>query len=350
MKSLTFLFLAGLQLVAAAPRPQHDHGGMGTGAVPAGCYLEPQLDVKKGAKTPGAQLHKTRYGPYNVAAGGMMSNKPVTGVKEPCSECDIVAINAGLEYADGSVANVNTGAWLHHMVVSVRGTGKENPVCRGMSIMGARWFASGNERAVARTNIDGNYAFKFNRGDSISMLVDLMNSANTAKTLYLTVTFEYMPRSMSRKEATVAWLDVTGCGGSEVPATGKSGKFSLKSPGWRSTLSGTMLYATGHVHDAGTATAIYQNGKEVCVSTQLYGRTPEYISPEGAGHGGHKRRDGGGGMHISDSCACRNFGQLRRGDDLVVEARYDTNSAPLAMHGDKLEGIMGISRIIIGTD
>jgi len=344
MKSLLFFFLAGLQLAAAAPRPQeHNHAG-GDQPIPAGLYIEPQLDSTKPSKTPGGRLVKQRFGPYSIAAGGMLSNRPVMGVDLPCSNCWIVAINAGLEYADGSKANVNTGAWLHHMVVSVRGTGKSNPVCSTMSIMGARWFASGNERAVMRTNLDGNWGLPLNRGDSISMIVDLMNTATTSKSLYLTVTYEYVSGTSNYKEAQVAWLDVTGCGASEVSARGRSGAFSLKSNGWRSSLSGPMLYATGHVHDGGTDTVILQNGREVCKSVQLYGRTADYM---GEGHGGHKKR--APSAHISDSCACRNFGQLRSGDNIQVVANYDTNKYPLAMHGGEVEGIMGISRIVVGT-
>lgn len=34
---------------------------------------------------------------------------------KPCEECVIVGMNAGLEYTDGTNANIDTGMWLHHV-------------------------------------------------------------------------------------------------------------------------------------------------------------------------------------------------------------------------------------------
>lgn len=97
-------------------------------------------------------------------------------------------------------------------------------------------------------------------------------------------------------------------------------------------------------------TTIQLNGRTVCKSTQLYGRTPEYIAP-GGGHGGHKtKRDGGAGAHISDAGICVNFGTIKRGDTLTVTAHYDTNKYPLMNgHNGGKEAIMGISRVLIGS-
>lgn len=106
----------------------------------------------------------------------------------------------------------------------------------------------------------------------------------------------------------------------------------------------------GHVHDGGMYTTIELNGKTVCKSDQLYGRTPQYIAA-GGGHGGHKaKRDGGGGAHISDAGICVNFGTIKKGDTLTVTAHYDTVKYPLmASHDGGKESIMGISRVLIGA-
>lgn len=127
------------------------------------------------------------------------------------------------------------------------------------------------------------------------------------------------------QEAQVAWLDVAGClSASTVKA--REGVYDIKSTPWKSTVSGPMLYATGHVHDGGLYTTIEHNGKTVCKSDQLYGRSPEYIST-GGGHG-HKKRDAAT-VHISDAGVCVNFGNLNQGDTLVVTAHYDTSKRPL---------------------
>lgn len=35
--------------------------------------------------------------------------------EKPCEECTVVRVVPGLEYANGSQANVDTGLWLHHV-------------------------------------------------------------------------------------------------------------------------------------------------------------------------------------------------------------------------------------------
>lgn len=156
----------------------------------------------------------------------------------------------------------------------------------------------------------------------------------------------YEVTNQQLQEAQVAWLDVAGCmSGSTIKA--REGVYDVKSTPWRSTVSGPMLYATGHVHDGGIYTTIEHNGKTVCKSDQLYGRSPEYVS-SGGGHGGHKKR--ATTVHISDSGVCLNFGQLKQGDSLVVTAHYDTNKRPLMDgHDGGKEPIMGISRVRLYT-
>ena len=64
---------------------------------------------------------KIRSGPYKVGNmtrksysghAGMLENYPDTTVEKPCSdECTILTQEAGLEYPDGSNANIDTGMW-----------------------------------------------------------------------------------------------------------------------------------------------------------------------------------------------------------------------------------------------
>lgn len=49
-------------------------------------------------------------------------------VELPCTNCWIVAGEGRIEYEDGTEANINTGAYLHHMVVaSLGGSGGGPP-------------------------------------------------------------------------------------------------------------------------------------------------------------------------------------------------------------------------------
>lgn len=180
----------------------------------------------------------------------------------------------------------------------------------------------------------------------------------------------------------MAWLDITGCGSSEVPAQG--GEYTKTSPGWSSTVSGKLLSAVGHVHDGGMDTTVYVNGKPVCVSQQIYGRKPGYnstmdMTASTAASGSSSSGFGGGllGMlsalgglggtsglekrqmqmgpttHISDAGACVDFGEVAVGDELTQSAHYNTNLHPLDMEmgaeaGQPME-IMGITPVYIGT-
>jgi hypothetical protein len=40
-------------------------------------------------------------------------------VPKPCDHCVVQYAWAGLEYADGTEANVDSGSWLHHIVLLV---------------------------------------------------------------------------------------------------------------------------------------------------------------------------------------------------------------------------------------
>jgi hypothetical protein len=43
---------------------------------------------------------------------GMLQNYPDTEIAKPCEgNCTILFAQAGLEYPDGTIANVNTGMW-----------------------------------------------------------------------------------------------------------------------------------------------------------------------------------------------------------------------------------------------
>jgi hypothetical protein len=78
------------------------------------------------AEVPGTKRVKIRYGPYKVpnmkfknmlGEEGMLNNYPHTNMEKPCpGECTIIGMTAGLEYSDGTNANINTGLWLHQYV------------------------------------------------------------------------------------------------------------------------------------------------------------------------------------------------------------------------------------------
>ncbi|KAI5856333.1 hypothetical protein BZA05DRAFT_433949 [Tricharina praecox] len=315
-----------------------------TNGLPPGFILEEPLDLLKPAKTPGAKLIKIRYGPYSIAAGKSISTM-ASNVKKPCTNCYITAAQAGLEYVNGTIANVDTGAWLHHMVLYTRGGVNADLVCPSSLLYRTRRriFATGNERVVTRINHYGDYGIKVEPTDQYGMIIELMNEGTVEKSVYITMIYEYVELANAEKYVgiDVAWLDATGCGASSVPA--KEGVYAISSPGWNSTIAGKMIFAAGHVHDGGVNTTVFLNGEVVCVSEMLYGRTPGFVAP-GMQHDGHRAP---GFQHISDAGACKNFGEVKVGDNLVAVSYYDTNKYPSMQHDGEAHPVMGIALIAI---
>lgn len=77
--------------VNSDPNSGH-HGEVDESKFPANFHNEPDLDLSKTPKTPGAQLKKFRYGPYTVKGQGMISNRPVLNADVPCKNCYVTAI------------------------------------------------------------------------------------------------------------------------------------------------------------------------------------------------------------------------------------------------------------------
>ena len=75
--------------------------------------------------------------------GGMKNFKEKQALL-PCKNCFITWMQAGLEYPNGTNANVDSGMWLHHTVLS--NVARKDTL--GCGYKGDRFFASGNERSA----------------------------------------------------------------------------------------------------------------------------------------------------------------------------------------------------------
>jgi hypothetical protein len=204
---------------------------------------------------------KVRYGPYRLPStsettlmsaltgeAGTMTSM-ATAMTKPCAPCGLIAAQAGLEYANGSVADNSNGAWLHHIVLITGGPGHSDGTCpgQGVGLIGERTFSSGNERTpTAFGDILTNKvksAFPLQPYDVFSAQLELMNLNTVVKNVYLTIDFEYIPGALPAgfKRARAMWLDVTNCGISSVnPPWGKM-NFQLNSKKWTVGYNGQML-------------------------------------------------------------------------------------------------------------
>jgi hypothetical protein len=293
-----------------------------------------------------------------LGEAGSLWNFGDTEVKKPCDDkCTIVGMNAGLEYPDGTNANIDTGMWLHHMVLINSGPGRSDPTCDWLPISpphmiaGAfpktseRLFASGNERTkVILQNWDfQKVGYKINKRDKFSMIVDLMNENMQDKVVYLTMTYDIVDGNPEDYDnVKPVWFDVAQCLTSEWPAPYNNGSYTVPSTTWVANVEGDVLGAIGHLHDGGQRVTLDVDGKQICSSDAAYGEKPEFVSPMTMGHAGSAT------SHISSMTACVNndigIKEVKKGQvwQLKADYDYDKNKGDLHENG-KQENVMGIA-------
>jgi hypothetical protein len=339
-------------------------GATGDGLV--GVILEPDLVVGKPV-TPGAKVVKIRSGPYTIPAGKFFDPLPQL-IKKPCSNCYITAAQGVLEFEDGRDANFQDGAWQHHMVVSEldgedavcgpeieKQIAKTSKTATGGSTKplntGRRIFGSGVERVPVRINRHAKYGLYFKNNWPLLMSIELMSQAAKPLKVYSAITYEYVegPAAAGYKDATVVYMDITGCGISSAPA--KNHTYRYTSPPWTSPVDARFLFALGHLHNGGTAVQLFKNSQQICLSKALYGhRRPGYGPvPANIIMPGMSAADNAPDSHISDMASCEDFGALKKGDTVTLTANYDADRYPQMVDKKGMQPIMGISLVYIGT-
>jgi len=281
----------------------------------------------------GAKRTTMKYGSYSVTSARMMST--IKMVQGPCSGCVVTAMEATIRYPDGKEANVDTGSWLHHIAMFGSGAG------------GGSLWAAGNERPTIRLNNQKKYGLQI--PPSFMLMIDLMVEDTKAKNLTLEITYDHIATGAATgyKAATMYWLTI-----GEPRA--KTGQYKFTTMASTSSVTGSLLYSIGHMHDGGTHMSLFVSGKLVCKSVMHYNARAGYL-PGGAkaGHKLRKRQHAGhgndGGMHISDPGACTDFGEVQKGDRLTAEAWYDADKYGLMKNPQgKNENLMGNMRVYIG--
>jgi hypothetical protein len=186
--------------------------------------------------TPGSKAIKIRYGPYRVPASnvtnfvgelGMLSNYPHIKVPKPCDgDCTIVGFRAGLEYPDGSNANIDTGMWLHHGVLFAVGPGRKDVTCSDGEISiphvsvnttaykSERIYTFGNERTeIVFSDMGAPYlGYKIRAADEFAALVELMNENPEDRVVYMTITYDVIDGHPFKDDVTAIWHDIRNCG------------------------------------------------------------------------------------------------------------------------------------------
>jgi hypothetical protein len=104
----------------------------------------------------------------------------------------------GLEYPNGRKANVDTGAWCHHIDLVLRGqtdyTCPSENIFSDPAMGGRRIFSAGNERVPMRLNSERRYGI--DPGSSrMGGAMEIMNENVRAITVFMTLTFEYVSKN-----------------------------------------------------------------------------------------------------------------------------------------------------------
>lgn len=218
---------------------------------------------------------KILAGPYKVPGMGVSSGGGHQGMLEsyfdgpidkPCAgDCTILRQVGGLEYLNGTDANIDTGMWLHHMVHFNKGPGRWDPVGYGvpgcMPFLGVsggsaktteRYFVTGNERTVfnyyaPETGVKSGYALR--TADVFTYLVELMNMNMDAQTVYLTMTYDVIEGKLPTGFLTTKtiYLDVASCGTSEYmpKANQQNNAFQISSKPWKPNVEGKIVFGLG---------------------------------------------------------------------------------------------------------
>jgi hypothetical protein len=285
---------------------------------------------------PAGKIVKMRYGPFKIAPGTMFQSVPsfVGGPKipKPCEECFITSLQGGMEYEDGSEANVDSGIYQHHFALV--NLDKPDWLC-GLELGGwmrSQWiYNGGNEHPPVRLNAKHKFGVKVDKGDQWIGLHEVMNMGNVTKTVYATMVYEVVPLTTpGYREATHLRLGVWHCSQvDEIPA--KRGAYKYTSPVWTSPYSGVVLHNDGHGHPGVANVKLHVNNKTLCDSQQYYGLEPRWVAKKEAGEHGH-----GGMKFLSHAVVCSNEFRIEKGDQVITEAFYD---------GDKYEQMVFMNHL-----
>jgi len=251
-----------------------------------------------------------------------------------------------LEYENGIVANVDTGAWLHHIVLVA--AGQKDGMCPGQaaSFGGRRIYNGGNERVPIRMNSRMKYGLDLQNA-RLTGQGEVMSESSKPITVYMTMLFEWVPKSTPGYRAALDnYVDVTNCGFSSFPA--RTGVYTKKGNPWTMKENAHLLFATGHVHDGGVKVELLQNGKVACSSKQLYAnRRGGFVEPNSGSV--IKSMVMPTGTHISDNAVCKDFGTVKKGDIMQVVAYYDSDThVQMKTSKGGLEPQMGITHVYLG--
>jgi len=299
---------------------------------------------------------------------GMLESYFDGPIDKPCAgDCTILRQVGGLEYLNGTDANIDTGMWLHHMVHFNKGPGRWDPVAYGvpgclpfLGVSGGsaktteRYFVTGNERTVfnyyaPETGVKSGYALR--TADLFTYLIELMNMNMDAQTVYVTMTYDVIEGKLPANWLTTKslYLDVASCGTSEYmpKANQQNNQFSITSKPWKPNVEGKIVFGLGHLHDGGVAIDIKAGPNEVlCKSNAAYSENPKYVF-----RGTNMGKDKVAKDHISSmhDCVAKDFKvkEVKKSQTWTTTGFYDFAKRNGNLEKGKQSEIMAISIVLV---
>jgi hypothetical protein len=269
------------------------------------------------APKPRGQITSLLYGPFALPGTGavadavhreaVISNRILPAMTPPCVDCFVTSMTPDLVYADGTSANLDTGPMLHHTVIF--DPTRDDPTCGrntgAVGFIGNRIFASGNERTPMI--MPEGYAIRVDR-PWWAGIFEIMNDSPTPNLVFFKMTVTYLPASdTSVKPVTPVWLDVDNCGDSQFSVPKGESHSTWR---WKSTVTGRVVGAGGHVHNGGISISLLNSStnQRMCTSIAGYGTKPEYV----------------GNIESMTACWHDRLGVVRKGEYLMLDAYYNS--------------------------
>ncbi|KAF2670691.1 hypothetical protein BT63DRAFT_439670 [Microthyrium microscopicum] len=334
---------------------------MVVGVFPVMKTAKSDLNMPSTFKRQGAKKANIRFGPFDIVdaktraktknpsllamdPGGTSFMNKITDFPKDISLLDAVV---KLVYEDGSPAAVANGIYNHH--VAFLNTAKLPPAMAACPGQAAKLGVPVS--VFVATGEDGNsYNYTpdlpgFNSGyyigpnDGIAVLAEIVNYTNETKKVYASVDYNYVSGKPKYDVSSVT-LSVTQCNSNaNVGIKPEKGQmvFGMASKNMTVQMDGYIFAVRGHLHDGGDYVGLEVNGKPVCKSKAIYG------GKEGTSAAGDWQT-------VSDMSTCKDPVPVKKGDLLVVNAKYDLKSHPARSHsgGGEAEE-MGLAMFTFAT-
>ncbi|KAE9982516.1 hypothetical protein EG328_010798 [Venturia inaequalis] len=256
-----------------------------------------------------------------------------------CKDCTVLSGKVDVVFPNGTKAGINNGVYLHHAVTMdmtkavptfVKGcggiAGSFSPFIGGAVDGFTQYF----------TTEDGAYDSGFHLDqDTLVMQAEMVNYNKEPQEIYVQMDVEYMPDKVGNDamQFTLAATECSSLTQSFRPPKNAVGE--IKSADYPITADGDFIAARGHMHDSGTYVSMSINGNVVCQSNATYG-----------GAGSSTIVDGKEWQTITKMSTCAGPIPVKKGDNVVIAAGYDTEKHPARESNGEEQESMGIMTFV----